>query len=70
MLYGGGLPMGQVIGETDSRAERAKSGEVTFQNLVAIIYHLLGIPKTTLRDFSGRPQYLLDDAEPIRQLLG
>ena len=71
LLYGGGLKMGQVIGETDTRAERAKSGSVTFQNIMATIYHVLGIdPGTTLADFNGRPQYLLDDKQAIRELVG
>ena len=71
MLYGGGLRMGQVIGETDSRAERAKSGNISFQNIFSTIYNVLDIdPAVTLPDFNGRPQYLLDDREPIRELVG
>jgi hypothetical protein len=71
IMAGGGLKMGQVIGETDSRGERAKSGRITFQNIMATIYHVLGIdPRTTLPDFTGRPQYLLDDHRPVRELLG
>jgi len=70
VLYGGGLRMGQLIGETDARAERAKSGNITFQNIFATIYQVLGIdPATTLTDFNGRPQYLLDDREAIAALV-
>jgi hypothetical protein len=70
VMAGGGLRMGQVIGETDSRAEKSKSGRVTFQNILATIYHVLGIdPHATLPDFTGRPQYLLDDPTPIRELI-
>ena len=62
--------MGQVIGETDTRAERSTTGKITFQNIMATIYHVLGIdPRTTLPDFNGRPQYLLDDREPIAELV-
>src|SRR5262249_61172750 len=43
ILYGGGLKMGQVIGETDSRAERSRSGKISFQNILATIYQGLGI---------------------------
>jgi hypothetical protein len=69
VLYGGGLRMGQVVGETDSRAERARSGSISFQNIIATIYHVLGIDATAqLADFNGRPQSLLDDREPIREL--
>jgi Protein of unknown function (DUF1501) len=70
LFHGGGLKMGQVIGETDSRAERSKSGTIGFQNIIGTIYHVLGIDATkTLPDFNGRPQYLLDDPEPIAGLL-
>jgi hypothetical protein len=70
ILYGGGLRMGQVIGETDSKAFQSKSGTIGFQNIMSTIYHVLGIdPSITLPDFSGRPQYLLDDREPIAELL-
>lgn len=37
IFAGGGLQMGQVIGETDSRAERAKTGNISFQNIMASI---------------------------------
>jgi Protein of unknown function (DUF1501) len=69
-LFGGGLRMGQVVGETDSRAERARSGHISFQNIMATIYHVLGIDaKDALPDFTGRPQHLLDDPEPIEELV-
>jgi hypothetical protein len=44
---------------------------VMFQNILATIYQLMGIDlETALPDFNGRPQYLLDDREPIRALVG
>ena len=71
LLAGGGVKVGQVVGETDRRGERAKSGSLTFQNLMATVYGVLGIdPKATLPDFGGRPTYLLDDPVPIAGLLG
>ncbi len=72
MLFaGGGLNMGQVIGETDSRAERSKSGSITFQNVMATIYGVLGVDTAAmLTDFNGRPQTLLDDTSPVRELVG
>ena len=70
LFHGGGLRMGQVIGETDARAERARTGNVTFENIMATIYQTLGIDlNLQLPDFNGRPQYLLDEREPIRELL-
>lgn len=59
-----------MIGETDGRAERSINGSITFQNVISTIYHVLGINiETTLPDFNGRPQYLLDDRAPIRELV-
>ena len=70
LMAGGGLKMGQVIGETDSRAEKSASGRITFQNIMATLYHVLGVnPRATLPDFSGRPQYILDDPRPVRELI-
>ena len=55
-FFGGGLKMGQVIGETDGRGERAKSGATTFQNVMATIYHFLGIdPHSETHDQQNRP---------------
>jgi uncharacterized protein (DUF1501 family) len=71
LFAGGGLQMGQVIGETDSRAERSTTGAVSFQNVMATIYHILGIDAAaTIPDFNGRPQYLLEDPRPIPELVG
>jgi hypothetical protein len=63
--------MGQVIGSTDSRAQIARTGHITFQNLIATIYHVLGIDLAAqLTDFNGRPQNLLNDTQPVRELVG
>jgi len=70
VLCAGAVRTGQVIGESDSRAERPKSRPLSSQNVLATIYHLLGIdPKLQVPDFSGRPTPLLDDAEPIAELV-
>jgi hypothetical protein len=70
-LFAGGVKTGQVIGQTDSRAERPKNRGLNTQNVFATLYNLLGIdPALKVPDFSGRPQYLLDDREPIEELLG
>lgn len=71
LFYGGGLQMGQVIGETDNRAERSVNGKISFQNVMSTIYQVLGINQDVkIPDFNGRPQYLLDDRNPIRELIG
>jgi uncharacterized protein (DUF1501 family) len=70
-LAGGGLKMGLVVGESSAKAEVPKSTPIHPTNLMATIFHVLGIgPFTQLTDQSGRPQYLLPDAAPpIRELV-
>lgn len=59
IVAGGGLRMGQVVGETDARAERAKGRPYTPQNVLATIYHVLGIdPARAFPDYQGRPMHL------------
>jgi hypothetical protein len=71
LFAGGGLRNGIVVGETDSKAERPKNRPVGPQNILATIYQQMGIdPSKTVPDFNGRPQYLLDDREPIEELVG
>jgi len=70
LLAGGGLRTGQVIGSTDKQAAYAKDRPVTFQNVFATLYHHLGIdPATAVPDRSDRPMPLLQELEPIRELV-
>ena len=70
ILACGGLRTGQVIGRTNALAEVPKDRPVTFQNVLATLYHQLGIsPSTTITDPVGRPIYLLDEFEPLRELV-
>lgn len=69
VFAGGGLPMGQVIGETDARGEKARYRPYGSQDVLATLYRYLGIDSTkTLTDHNGRPQLLVDEGEPIAQL--
>ena len=71
MLAGGGLRTGQVIGSTKRNAEHAKDRPVTFQEVFATLYHSLGIDvnTATINDLAGRPQYVIDGVQPIRELV-
>lgn len=70
MLAGGGMRTGQVIGTTNRLGEVPKDRPVTFQNVFATLYHNLGIdPSTTIPNHFGRPMYLIDSFEPIRELI-
>lgn len=69
-LAGGGIRAGQVIGETNRLGEYATIRPVQVQEVIATLYHNLGInvSATTLNDPTGRPQFLVDH-EPIRELI-
>lgn len=47
LLAGGGIKGGRVIGESDATASAPKDRPVTCPELLATIYHALGIPSTT-----------------------
>ncbi len=69
LLAGGGLKTGQVVGATDPLGQRPVGQPNTPQNVLATLYHVLGIdPAATLPDHSGRPIYLLDDRRRIEEL--
>jgi len=69
-LAGGGIRAGQAIGATNRLGEYAKDRPVSMQEIVATLYHNLGIDvtKTTIIDPAGRPQYLVE-ATPIGELV-
>jgi hypothetical protein len=70
LLAGGGLRMGQAVGDTGPRAERLRGGSMTPQHIHATLYHVLGIdPSVTFPDFTGRPLSVLDHCQPIEELI-
>jgi Protein of unknown function (DUF1501) len=69
MLACGGMRTGQVIGSTDRDGASAKDRPVPVQSVFATLYEFLGIDQsTTVADRNGRPMYLLDEWDPIREL--
>ena len=69
LFAGGGLKLGQYVGQTDSRATAPITRAYGPQNVLATLYRHLGInPAATLPDHAGRPIALLDDCEPIGEL--
>jgi hypothetical protein len=70
-LAGGGLKMGQVVGESNAKAEVPKSTPIYPKDLMATIFHVLGIdPQAQFINPAGRPEYLLPDgAKPITELV-
>ena len=71
ILAGGGMRAGQVIGSTDRTAATATSRPVTYKDILATLYHNLGIDphQATVIDPNGRPQYLLDDGQALHELI-
>ena len=71
VIAGGGFKVGQVIGETDRVGGVSKGKPYTPANVLSCLYGHLGIdPATTIPDHAKRPMYVLDDREPVRELLG
>lgn len=70
LMAGGGMKTGQVIGETDRVAGSAVSRPVHYKDIFATLYRNLGIDarQITIDDPQGRPQYLLDEGEPLPEL--
>jgi len=69
-LAGGGLKMGQVVGESSAKAETPKSQPVTPQDLSATVLSVLGIsPTMQVTNPAGRPVSLVETGKPIRDLV-
>ena len=70
LIAGGGLRMGQVVGQTTSKSEYPIKDAVTPQDLLATVYRHLGVDyRQELIDFSGRPVPILSSGRPISQLI-
>ncbi|MCZ6793946.1 MAG: DUF1501 domain-containing protein [Planctomycetota bacterium] len=71
LLAGGGMKTGQVIGATDRIGGEPTDRPVHFGEVVATLYHNLGIDPnaTTVDDLAGRPRYLVDDWRPMKELV-
>lgn len=69
VIVGGGFQVGQVIGETDSQGGQSKGRPYSPSNVLATLYHHLGIdPAITIPDHNRRPMHVLDDREVVREL--
>jgi Protein of unknown function (DUF1501) len=69
VLAGGGIRGGQVYGSSDRHAAYPASNPVAPVDLVATVYHLLGVPAhLALPDAQGRPLVVCPGA-PIRELV-
>lgn len=71
LMAGGGMRTGQAIGSTNRLGEYAVSRPVHVQEIIGTAYHNLGIDvmNTTIPDPTGRPQFLVDVREPMKELV-
>jgi hypothetical protein len=71
LLSGGGMKVGQVIGSTDKLGGSAASRPVPYLDVLATIYHNLGInPHAFIRDKANRPVHILPPTTaPIQELI-
>lgn len=72
LMSGGGMNVGQVVGATDRQGSQAVAGQVHYQDILATVYHNLGIdPHGFINDKADRPVPILPGtAQPIRALVG
>lgn len=70
MVAGGGLRMGQAIGSSNARGELPRDRRCTPSQLLSTIYRAINVdPSQTFPNQTGRPMYVLEDRDPISELL-
>jgi hypothetical protein len=70
VFAGGEFQMGQIIGQTDAHGAYATAAPYRPQNILSMVYRHLGIdPALTFDDYSGRPRSILEEREPVIELL-
>jgi hypothetical protein len=70
LVAGGGLKMGQAVGSTTARGEIPKDRRYTVPQVLSTFYRAVGIdPAMTFPDSNGRPLHILDDREPVVELM-
>ena len=70
MLAGGGIQGGRIVGASEKWGGGVHERRVTPLDLLATIYHALGVPLDThYDDSSGRPTSIVGGGLPIRELI-
>jgi hypothetical protein len=70
LLIGAGVKEGFVLGASDKMAAYPVEDPVTPGDVVATIYHLLGVdPELMVNDLTGRPIAIAHGGKPIRKIL-
>jgi uncharacterized protein (DUF1501 family) len=69
-LAGGGLRMGQVVGDSAAKVDVPGTKPIRPQDLMATIFTVLGIDLATqFQSPSGRPVYMIENGKPIAELV-
>jgi hypothetical protein len=70
LVVGGGLKMGQAIGASSARGEYPHDRRYSVPQVLSTLYHAIGIdPGRTFPSGTGRPMYILDDRDPVVELV-
>ena len=70
-MAGGGTNGGVAVGQSSRKGEIAEKRPIDYQEVHATMYHNMGIDLQTTQfiDPAGRPQYILDHLDPIKELV-
>ncbi len=69
-LAGGGLRMGQAVGESDAKLYRPATKAIGPQDLMATVFQVLGMDtKLQYANQAGRPVYMIEQGKPIAELV-
>jgi hypothetical protein len=70
IFAGGGVARGRVVGKSDKHAGTVVERPVSPKDILATLYHLLGVdPHTTVTDRTGRPMPLLGEGAVVKEML-
>lgn len=70
LMAGGGVRRGHIVGKTDRQGGTVVDRPVSPKDILATVYHLLGIdPHTELRDRNDRPMPLVGGGQPVLETL-
>jgi hypothetical protein len=69
-LAGGGLKMGQVVGDSAPKVDVPGTKAIHPQDLMATLFHVLGLdPQLQFMSPAGRPTYMLEKGKAISELV-
>jgi hypothetical protein len=70
IFAGGGMARGNVVGRTDKHAEQVADRPISPKDILATVYHLMGIdPHTELPDRTNRPWPLVGGGSVVTEML-